>query len=348
MRHYPSTLPKSIIVWLEQWLTTQGITQPDAVEPLAGDGSARQFFRVHYARKTCILLSDPDWIFSKDYASHQAYLAAHNIPVPQFFSVDASVGALVMEDLGDELLQYHLQKEPASKMVWLGHATRLLAKLHGSCYPVPHDLPAATRSFDEAKYFQELCFTQEHLSEKFLSGVPLSSSQKDAIFAFCRKIATTGPTVFSHRDYHTRNLLKVGKSLSLIDFQDARLGPVHYDLASLLYDAYVPVSDEERTTLVAIYQKELSQYPKLYEQVNWAQFFETMGEIAYQRVVKAAGSFASFFTKHGKKTHLPYLIPALESALALERRFGGIKDLVGDSIPVENWLKQLRSQNLTP
>lgn len=346
MNHYPASVPGRVVKWLENWLTTQKISDPIRVEPLAGDGSTRNFFRVSWPGKTCILLSDPEWIFSKDYASHQAHLAKCKIPVPQFFSVDAGVGALVMEDMGDELLQFQIQKAPASRMQWLGEAVKLLARLHGTSFPVPRELPVSERRFDEAKYFQELSYTQEHLAEKFLGEAPLAETEKRALAAFCRRIEGIGPTVFSHRDYHTRNLLLRQDRLFLIDFQDARLGPPHYDLASILFDAYVPVSDAERQGLTGTYKTELSQFPNLYEKISWDRLEEEMGWVAFQRVVKAAGSFASFFTRNGKTTHLPYLVPALESALSLRKRYPEIQKVVGESIPLEKWLSEIRAKKI--
>src|SRR5947199_2017384 len=131
-------------------------------------------------------------------------------------------------------------------MYWLGRATELLAELHGRTFPVPHDLPVATRTFDREKYSQELFFTEEHLVRKYLGLPHWSDAGRREVENFAGRIAGIQPHVFCHRDYHTRNLLVRGTDLFMIDFQDARLGSPHYDLASLLWDAYVPVSEPER------------------------------------------------------------------------------------------------------
>lgn len=167
-----NTLPNQVNSWIEQWISTHEIPKPVEVEALAGDGSVRSFYRMRAPDKTYVLLFDRDWTFSKDYPAHQAYLTSCGIPVPEFLAIDTKAGCLVMEDLGDELLQSRILTSPGDRMSWLRKATMLLAHLHGKTFPVPADLPAATRSFDKKKYFDELSFTVEHLCDKFLKLPP--------------------------------------------------------------------------------------------------------------------------------------------------------------------------------
>jgi len=305
-----------IHAWIERWIASQRITTPLKFHPLAGDGSQRTFYRLTWGKASRVLLSDIGWDLSKDYAPHQEFLASHALPVPLFFEVDASGGFLVMEDLGDQLLQFEILKHPNEKMAWLETATRLLSTLHGKTYPVPKTLPAATRRFDQKKYTDELKFTFEHLQVGYLGMPAPSAAELIAVEDFCGAISHIEPQVFAHRDYHCRNILVKDKKLYLIDFQDARLGPPHYDLASLVYDAYVPINDTQRAKLAALYQEELKAYP-LYGAIDWKTFDSDLRRIAFQRVVKAAGSFASFFMRYGKETHLPYLVPALQYAVSL-------------------------------
>jgi len=219
-----------------------------------------------------------------------------------------------------------------------------LACWHGKTFPVPPSVPASARRFDAQKYFDELGFTDEHLARQFL-GLPGSMpSQSKRIREFCEKIAQITPDTLQHRDFHTRNLVVHEKKLFVIDFQDARLGPPQYDLASLLYDAYLPVSEDERSELVATYRTELKSYEDLYEKIPWESFAEDLLCIAFQRVVKAAGSFASFYTRFGKETHLPYLLPALRSALELRQKSPRPLESLGDAIPLEAWIAQVEKR----
>src|ERR1019366_1784569 len=128
--------------WLHRWLTTQGIPIAEiSIDRLAGDGSNRTFYRLKIPSKTLVLLVDPDWHLSKDYAPHQAYLSTKGVRVPGFLEVDPREGYLIMEDLGDELLQIRIHQDPKNKVKWLRSATELLATLHGETFTVPNHLP---------------------------------------------------------------------------------------------------------------------------------------------------------------------------------------------------------------
>ena len=343
-----SVLPERVTTWVGTWLSSKNGKSTASIEPLAGDGSTRQFYRVRQEgageTRTWVLLSDVEWISSKDYAPHQQYLRKIGIPVPEFLRVDPEAGFLLMEDLGDELLQERMRRAD-DPVPWLVTATRLLADLHGKAFPVPRELPVATRRFDTQKYFDELLFTAEHLVAGFLKLNSWSDPQKTAVRAFCEEISAIEPLVFCHRDYHTRNLLVHADKLAMIDFQDARLGSPHYDLASLLYDAYVPIDDEVRRRLVAVYREQVSRYP-LSSAIRWESFDRHLARVAVQRTVKAAGSFASFFTRYGKRTHLPYLAPCLRTALSLQTACFSSGDPLLSALDVTRWIESVQAMRL--
>jgi N-acetylmuramate 1-kinase len=331
-----TTLAEPLQSWLSGWITTHrkgGVFQSSL---LAGDGSDRKFYRIRFRSETFILLSDPTWTLSKDYAPHQAYLESRGVPVPRFLAEDSKVGCLLMEDLGDELLQKQILAHPEQKQNLLTRAAQLLAELHGKTFPVPVSVPCFQRRFDTEKYSQEMQYTWTHLVDAYLGIGPMTDAEKDAVHSFCNRISQTLPLVFSHRDYHTRNILFHKQGLYLIDFQDARMGAPHYDLASLLYDAYVPLKDAERDALIESYRQCLQSHP-LSDKIDWKEFRQHLRAIAFQRVVKAAGSFASFYTRFNKKTHLGYIQPALESALLLQGQLDGLVS----HWPIRSWLQRL-------
>lgn len=327
--------------FLTQWLVTQGFNKNVSVQLLLGDGSTRCFYRVRDLGSSAswILVSDPEWKQTKDYPAHQRALEKAKIAVPVFSVSDPKKGLLLMQDFGDELLQHRIQEEPENKEAWLHKAVVLLAHLHGRLYPVPKDLPACERRFDETKLFEELCFTLEHLREKLFGLAPLGSKNLNAIRHFCKTLDGFGPLVFCHRDYHCRNLLVYQNELWMIDFQDARLGPPGYDLASLVFDAYVPITKESRYHLIETYLKTLEGYP-LRKEIRDASFERELFLLAYQRTLKAAGSFASFWTRFGKSTHLSYIEPALLLAKSIEK-MGLIPDEVTKSFEIDKLIKHL-------
>lgn len=332
------TIPKELHAWVENWLSTSGLPTDFSILPLAGDGSTRQFFRLSVKNTNYVVLFDPSWTLSQDYPAHQLFLESHRIPVPHFLKSDSKSGVLVMEDLGDELLQFRIQKDPSKKFEWLQKATTLLAVLHGETFPVPPSLPVATRRFDEKKYSDEFLFTLEHLSVGLLGLSKPSEEDRKILSRFTSELEKISPEVFAHRDYHCRNILVHKDALVMIDFQDARMGPPHYDLASLLYDAYVPITEVERTDLKALYRSTLGSY-SLRDAIDWDRFDSKVRLVAYQRTIKAAGSFASFYTRYQKKTHLPYLIPALQSALELQKHCAAETKEIASVLLIEKWIE---------
>ena len=313
-----------------------------------GDGSTRRFYRLLdlAAKKSYILLSDPEWRQSQDYAPHQLALSKAQIPVPQFWRVDPSSGIILMEDLGDELLQNRMASNPQEKEAWLKQAVELLAHLHGRLFPVSQELPVSKRSFDEAKYFEEFSFTLEHLRRGYLGLAALDPEQLESLKVFCAELGSFGPQVFCHRDYHCRNLLVHQNRLFMIDFQDARLGSPAYDLASLLFDAYTPISESKREELFTCYQKAVAPFP-LAQLIHFKELKEDLWKVAYQRTLKAAGSFASFWTRLKKESHLVYIEPALKLSLLIENTVS-IPENVRSALEVDKMLKALYAKKSNP
>jgi aminoglycoside/choline kinase family phosphotransferase len=330
--------------FLNRWLVKEGFSKKVSVRLLLGDGSTRCFYRIEDPEHgaSWILVSDPEWKQTQDYPAHQKALESARIPVPFFRSVDPKQGILLMQDLGDELLQHRIQKDPTQKEEWLKKAASLLAHLHGRLYPIPPELPVTQRRFDETKLFEELSFTLEHLRHSYLGLKPLETRSLSAVKNFCQALDRLSPQVFCHRDYHCRNLLVHQNNLWMIDFQDARLGPPGYDLASLVFDAYVPISNELRLNLIRTYLKALESYP-LRRALEDTSFERDLYLLAYQRTLKAAGSFASFWTRFKKTTHLAYIEPALKMAKSIEA-LGLIPNDVTTAFEIDTLLKQLHGK----
>lgn len=346
MNNQAKSIPSRVVRWVEEWLLTQEIREKPGFTLLAGDGSLRQFYRVSLSAGSRILLVDPSWELSKDYPPHQAFLKGHGVSVPDFIAVSPEAGCLIMEDLGDELLQHRLLKEPGQRFEWVSRACRMLADLHGKTFPVPDTLPAASRRFDTRKYSEELFFTLDHLVYRLLGLPKLPENAVAQVFNYCQDLEKLSPVVFSHRDYHSRNILVHGSRLVMIDFQDARLGPIHYDLASLLFDPYVPISESERARLCETYRAQLRAYP-LHDKVSFEKLPTDLAFVAFQRVVKAAGSYASFYTRYGKTTHLPYLLPSLTTALNLVRTYPSLFKSYNPFFDLNLWIERVKEHPVT-
>lgn len=342
----PTELIAHLQAWAKNWLPNHKIK----IVPLCGDGSSRQFFRLHLEdlsaarHQTKILLYDAGWNLSANYPLIQKLLIRRELPVPKFEILDEKSGILVMEDLGDELLQLRLATASATETeTWFRKALEILATLQAEFYPLQKDWSNINPPFSGQKFFEEFCYTENHLLKNFLGLTGFSEHQKGGARKFCDLLAETPPTLLCHRDYHTRNLLISSEELFFIDFQDARVGPPTYDLASLLYDAYSPITEEQRSRLLTHYKDFCRQF-SFSQSIDWPKFEENLAAAALQRTFKAAGSFAAFYTVRKQETHLIYLKPVLELVQEILKKSWPSIEPFRECFPVEGWLEALEKQ----
>lgn len=305
------------------------------VIPLAGDASSRQYFRLKIEEQ----IPEKSWVLQVaekfDESDHQShpFLAAQKIfeacrvPVPKVLGQKGSEGWILLEDLGDATLQtvktMALYKKAITAIVQLHlWADPKNPKIQSTAAIAPH----FGWSFDFEKLNFEMGFTAENLFEGFLKinsdNFRMATMPNSRFLSDC-------PRFFCHRDYHSRNIMvsKDSEKISLIDFQDARMGPITYDLVSLLWDPYVPLSDGWREQLLKFFlsevegQKNSPQYHRALEALEDSRFESSaprwqieLHRMIVQRMLKAAGSYASFFIKKGRTDYLPSVYPALVSA----------------------------------
>ena len=189
-------------------------------------------------------LAQPSTAGELAFVNVQRYLSLNAIPVPEIFWDDSPQGFVLLEDLGDLTLEAALTgSQPCADrsagtvrrwiFCWRCRIRRIIAP-RASCV-------AFGLAFDVEKLMWELDFFLTHMIKQFCAQ-PLPPGDEAALRGQFWKITALlarQPRVLSHRDYHSRNLMVCQGRLRVIDFQDARLGPCQYDLASLLYDSYV-------------------------------------------------------------------------------------------------------------
>jgi aminoglycoside/choline kinase family phosphotransferase len=175
-------------------------------------------------------------------------------------------------------------------------------------------------AFNTEKLLWEMNYGRDHLLEK-LCGIKLSPAARqelDSIFVDVCSTLDREDKIICHRDYHSRNvMIKHGKT-RVIDFQDARLGTMQYDLVSLTHDSYVDLNDASRGEILDYYlscAKEFRTSP-----IARDQFFAIFRLQMVQRCFKACGSFASFYNMREDTRYLKYLEPTIKKvAAALEQ-----------------------------
>lgn len=294
--------------WAQQQLPVLGAGElAGDITPVSGDASFRRYFRGRTPLGSVVLVdAPPDKENSHPFIDVAARLAAVGVRSPQILATDLAQGFLCLEDFGDQLLWPAL--EAAREAADFARAGRLyqrcmeelllIQRADARQPPLPH--------YDDALLLREMRL----FSEWFCAGLlqrPLSAGENvlvETLFAQLSHSARQQAQVFVHRDYHSRNLMLLADdAIGVIDFQDAVLGPVTYDLVSLLKDCYIewPRSQVNEWALEFAGQAQaLGVLPQMSER-RFLQDFDLMGA---QRHLKVLGIFSRLWLRDGKRGYL--------------------------------------------
>lgn len=286
--------------------------------PLAGDASARRYFRVvHQADTFVLMVWEPfDSIETYPFLNVQKHFMKHHVTVPTVKAVAPELGLVLLEDLGDLTLERKFWENQDQTQSWPYYEQALdeLIKIHfKASMDKGSNCSAFHVAFDTEKLLWEMNYGREHLFERFLklSFTPTETQDLQACFLDICETLHKEPKFISHRDYHSRNVMITLGKARVIDFQDARMGPIQYDLVSLLQDSYVQLSTESRQHLLEKYlEKARPHLPTSFSRTH----FDTIYRLQIiQRCFKACGSFASFYNLRADKRYLKYISGTLQN-----------------------------------
>lgn len=293
-------------------IQADNLTDPKCqIHKLAGDASLRRYYRLRTPENTFILmLIEPFDAAKNDFLLVRAHLEKCEVPVPGLLAVDAAKGAILLEDLGDCTMLHRLgdKNEPEAEQGLFRESLDLLAKFHSNTKAKPgtQPTPGYALAFDEPKLMWEVDFALEHLFGSYLRRqIPEKEFRviRESFVDICRRLAAE-PRVFTHRDYHSRNIMIPDRGgMVCIDFQDARMGLRAYDLASILRDSYYQLSEERVYDLVNYYCG-LADKDETIDRRHFVQVFDLM---SIQRNFKAIGSFTSFYGKRNDASYIRFV-----------------------------------------
>ncbi|RME18493.1 MAG: hypothetical protein D6797_00310 [Bdellovibrio sp.] len=302
------------------------ISSQPKVFPLAGDASSRRYYRIVADNDSFVLMTWEPFtsLLHHPFLNVANHFRSFDIHVPQVLAVEPRQGLFLLEDLGDLTLErkFWESQNPEVSLPFYKKAIDELIKIHylasrkQEIHCVAFDV-----AFDTEKLLWEMNYGKAHLLES-LCQMPLNllENLQEEFLSICQKLSEQ-PRFMCHRDYHSRNLMIVRGEVYVIDFQDARLGPIHYDLVSLVYDSYVNLPEEMRQKLIEDYwQKATIVYPSLGSK---EQFYELIQYQMLQRCFKACGSFASFYNQRGDTRYLKYIQPTLLNIQKVLSDFSG-------------------------
>lgn len=285
------------------------------VSKLQGDASTREYYRIYSGEKSYILCIDNNLkgIPPEEYT----FCIVHNlfrnrgIPVPEIYSIDEKAGAILLQDLGDSLLELNyksISKSAAAELY--GELTHTIAEIQfidGDAKGVPFSL-----SFDVPKLMYEFNFFIDNALTGYFK-CDISGDLLEELRNEFNKISLIlyKPELFvlNHRDFHSRNIMIDSGKPYLIDFQDARMGLPHYDLVSLLRDSYLRLDDD----LVNMLKKKHYNTLKSggYSRLDFDEYDYYYDIMAFQRNVKAVGTFGYQITSMGKNQYQKYIMPTI-------------------------------------
>ena len=272
------------------------------VKRLAGHASMRSYWRVGAAPASWVVMVMPPGAGPEEvtkggrppvdpFVDVQRYLGAIGVRVPAILAFEEAEGLMVLEDLGDDMLETRLLAGDDRAALY-ERAIDQLALLRAAAEARPEGCLAFTRAFDEDLFRWELHHFREWLLEAWKGAVlsPAERAEVDGWFDRISAALAAEPRGFTHRDYQSRNLMVLpGGEQVVIDFQDALLGPRQYDLVALLRDSYVELPQPFIEAMLRRYLDRLAEAggPRL----EYGPFRETFDLLTVQRKLKDAGRF---------------------------------------------------------
>ena len=270
------------------------------------------------------------------YQIYQIFLTK-GIPIAEILRVEESKGIIIFEDLAGTSLQNELQRADQSLREQLyKEAIDIMLRIQtAAASALKPDMAAAQLAFDEEKLNWELNFFYQHFLIGLLKKIVNEMDEQD-IKGWFRQISTelaSLPRTLCHRDYHSRNIMRKGRKLYLLDYQDARQGPYSYDLASLLRDSYVQLEEEFVGQMIDYY---LTHHPDLKE-MRREEFICQFDLMSLQRNIKAIGTFAYQAVEKEKHFYLQYIprtLSYIKTNLSKYKTFHPIKEILSNYINI--------------
>lgn len=292
------------------------------ISPIEKGGSDRKFYRIRVTREQSIVLVkySCEQAENRRYVETAQFLSEHGVRTPKIYFHDPAEGLIWIEDLGERDLWSYRNESWLVRRAFYESALSEAAKLHrisaADSAEIRRDLPA---QFDttlyrwEQSYFFENCLGRhfgldpERLEE--LARLPVLAEIAERLASF--------PRVLIHRDFQSQNIIMRDGHAHLIDFQGMRPGLAEYDLASLLYDPYVSLTNAERTELIEFYRDTTgSSDPALDEKFQLC---------AMQRLMQALGAYGYLGLVKKNRAFLEHIPSALDSLGEVLRGIPGLE-----------------------
>ncbi len=285
------------------------------IEKIDHGGSDRIFYRCIKGKQTYILVWDRH---VEKYVALQKHLHARGVAVPKLHWVDKAANLILIEDLGDNsLFRLFITKKKTDHLY--RKAINELINLQINGYK---DAPVKAR-YD----YEHMKWEQEYFKKHFLYQLCRLSPKKlhkldsdlTSLADEFTHVAKPWKNFLMHRDYQSQNIYVKARTIRIIDFQSARIGPLTYDLASLLRDPYVHITHAAEKKFLDYY---LLRLHKMRVRITKRDFLHLYHLSCLQRNMQALGAFVNLSLNKGKvhfKQHIPRGLDLLRRGLKTSR-----------------------------
>jgi aminoglycoside/choline kinase family phosphotransferase len=272
-------------------------------EKLPGDASFRRYVRLHLPEGSAMLMDAPPAREDvRPFARVARHLGAMGYSAPRVLAEDADTGFLLLEDLGDATYTREIARGADERALY-AMAVDLLIDLHRRADAVARDIPP----YDDARLLAEAALLIDWYMPS-VTGAPATDDARETYFAAWRTVlplARRVPDTLILRDYHVDNLMVVAgrrglAACGLLDFQDAVIGPVSYDLVSLLEDA-------RRDLAPGLADEMLVRYLAAFPTLDHDAFRASYAILGAHRNAKIIGIFTRLCRRDGKPRYLAHI-----------------------------------------
>jgi aminoglycoside/choline kinase family phosphotransferase len=308
---------------VERWIARELRGAPFTLTPASEDASFRRYWRAALddGRSFVAMDAPPDKEDCRPFVRVARMLADAGVHAPQVLAQDLEQGFLLLTDLGTRTYLQALDAGNAASL--LADATDALIRWQ-----------LATRAgelppYDEALLRREMNLFPDWYVGKHLKR-ELAENQRqtlEAIFAVLVKSALAQPVVYVHRDYMPRNLMVCEPNPGVLDFQDAVLGPITYDMVSLVRDAFISW-EEERVLDWCVRYWEKARRAGLPVEADFGEFWRALEWMGLQRHLKVLGIFARINYRDGKPKYLADTPRFLTYARDVSKRYAALAPLI--------------------
>ncbi len=329
----------------------------ESVEELGGDASTRRYFRIVFkegeggGNSSMILMRYPlDHIEEGElpFLNVHRYLHDAGVPVPVVYLHMPGANLLFLEDGGDMTLEGAVDQmgfNPSIENIY-HKAMDIIVRIQvEGTSRLDSSSISGKLAFHREKFMEEMDFLYKWGLSKQVPGIAKKMKREEFLGLVDPVVETlvSLPKVLVHRDYHSRNIMVMdeGRRVMILDFQDARMGNIYYDPASLLFDSYVQLPGNLRRDLMKGYAERV-RGESFVSFSSFDECYRNLLTMAVQRNLKALGTFFYMYLGKGIDRYLTYVegtIDYLKENPVLEEEYGKLsKKVIPFLEEIASWL----------